>query len=129
MHQGQDVWDEPNAVHFQLRGHEYYLSYIEFTLYLLLFYHDYITIDDYQYLHSFPRLGERNNQRWRRLMQIIEKNQQEWLWLDIYHFLLVKKNGFIGYCHKALNPAACRVPRTTLTRALFKIYKKEKKIG
>lgn len=42
-------------------------------------------------------------------------------------FSFGEKIGFIGYCHKALNPAACRVPRTTLTRALFKIYKKEKK--
>ncbi|KAK2645870.1 hypothetical protein Ddye_021065 [Dipteronia dyeriana] len=30
-------------------------------------------------------------------------------------FSFGEKVGFIKYCHKALNPAACRVPRTTLT--------------
>ncbi|KAK2638067.1 hypothetical protein Ddye_025862 [Dipteronia dyeriana] len=39
-----------------------------------------------------------------------------------------EKVGFIKYCHKALNPAACRVPRTTLTRTMYDIYKKEKRI-
>ncbi|KAK3183515.1 hypothetical protein Dsin_030801 [Dipteronia sinensis] len=36
--------------------------------------------------------------------------------------------GFNNYCQRALNPAACRVPRTTLTEALENIYEKEKKI-
>ncbi|KAK2646346.1 hypothetical protein Ddye_021541 [Dipteronia dyeriana] len=31
-------------------------------------------------------------------------------------FSFGEKVGFIKYCHKALNPVACRVPRTTLTR-------------
>ena len=34
---------------------------------------------------------------------------------------------FVNYCQKALNPSACRVPRTTLTRTLFNLYKKVKK--
>lgn len=46
MHRGQDVWDKSNGVHFQLIGHEYHLSYIEFLVYLGLFDHGYITIDD-----------------------------------------------------------------------------------
>ena len=35
-----------------------------------------------------------------------------------------EKVGFVNYCQKALNPSACRVPRTTLTRTLFNLYKK-----
>ncbi|KAK2644703.1 hypothetical protein Ddye_019898 [Dipteronia dyeriana] len=33
-------------------------------------------------------------------------------------FSFGEKVGFIKYCHKALNHAACRVPRTTLTRTI-----------
>ncbi|KAK2638123.1 hypothetical protein Ddye_025918 [Dipteronia dyeriana] len=36
-------------------------------------------------------------------------------------FSFGEKVGFIKYCHKALNPAACRVPRTTLTRIQLEI--------
>ncbi|KAK3230204.1 hypothetical protein Dsin_002085 [Dipteronia sinensis] len=36
--------------------------------------------------------------------------------------------GFNNYCQRALNLAACRVPRTTLTEALENIYEKEKKM-
>ncbi|KAK2637059.1 hypothetical protein Ddye_031851 [Dipteronia dyeriana] len=43
-------------------------------------------------------------------------------------FSFGEKVGFIKYCHKALNPAACRVPRTTLTRTMYDIYKNEKRI-
>ncbi|KAK2638186.1 hypothetical protein Ddye_025981 [Dipteronia dyeriana] len=43
-------------------------------------------------------------------------------------FSFGEKVGFIKYCQKALNPAACRVPRTTLTRTMYDIYKKEKRI-
>ncbi|KAK3211871.1 hypothetical protein Dsin_016577 [Dipteronia sinensis] len=41
---------------------------------------------------------------------------------------LPKQVGFNNYCQQALNPAACRVPRTTLTEALENIYEKEKKM-
>ncbi|KAK2635369.1 hypothetical protein Ddye_030161, partial [Dipteronia dyeriana] len=43
-------------------------------------------------------------------------------------FSFGEKVGFIKYCHKALNPVACRVPRTTLTRTIYDIYKKKKRI-
>ncbi|KAK3193278.1 hypothetical protein Dsin_024588 [Dipteronia sinensis] len=43
-------------------------------------------------------------------------------------FSFGEKVGFNNYCQRALNPAACRVPRTTLTEALENIYEKEKKI-
>ncbi|KAK2634343.1 hypothetical protein Ddye_029135 [Dipteronia dyeriana] len=43
-------------------------------------------------------------------------------------FSFCEKVGFIKYCHKALNPVACRVPRTTLMRTMYDIYKMEKKI-
>ncbi|KAK3195654.1 hypothetical protein Dsin_026964 [Dipteronia sinensis] len=33
-----------------------------------------------------------------------------------------------NYCQRALNPAACRVPRTTLTETLKSIFEKEKKV-
>ncbi|KAK3212678.1 hypothetical protein Dsin_017384 [Dipteronia sinensis] len=42
-------------------------------------------------------------------------------------FSFGEKVGFNYYCQRALNPAACRVPRTTLTEALENIYEKEKK--
>ena len=42
-------------------------------------------------------------------------------------FSIGENVGFINYCRRALNPAACRVPRTTLTSTLEKIYLKEKK--
>ena len=42
-------------------------------------------------------------------------------------FSFGERVGFINYCRRALNPAACRVPRTTLTSTLKKIYLKEKK--
>ena len=35
--------------------------------------------------------------------------------------------GFINYCRRALNRAACRVPRATLTATLKKIYEKGKR--
>jgi len=38
-----------------------------------------------------------------------------------------RKLGFINYYKNTLNPQATRVPRTTLTRTLYKFYKKEKK--
>ena len=38
-----------------------------------------------------------------------------------------EKVGFVNYCQTALNPAMQRVPRTTLTRTLNAIYKKDKK--
>ena len=38
-----------------------------------------------------------------------------------------EKVGFINYYQKALNPSACRVPRTTLTCTLFNLYKNSKK--
>ncbi|KAK2656701.1 hypothetical protein Ddye_009753 [Dipteronia dyeriana] len=34
-------------------------------------------------------------------------------------FSFCEKVGFIKYCHKALNPTACRVPRTTLTHTMI----------
>ncbi|KAK3199172.1 hypothetical protein Dsin_022587 [Dipteronia sinensis] len=43
-------------------------------------------------------------------------------------FSFGEKVGFNNYCQRALNPAACRVPRTTLTEALENIYEKEKKM-
>lgn len=61
MHRAQDLWDEPNVVHFQLMGHEYHLSYTEFIVYLGFYDHGYITTDDYRHLHSFPILGERDS--------------------------------------------------------------------
>lgn len=64
IHQDYDVWDEPNTIHFLLLGHEYHLSYTEFIIYLGLYDHDYITTNDYWHLHSFPRLGEHDSQRW-----------------------------------------------------------------
>ena len=36
--------------------------------------------------------------------------------------------GFVDYCWNALNPAAKRVPRTTLIRTVYKFYKNGKKI-
>ena len=42
-------------------------------------------------------------------------------------FSFGEKVGFINYCRQALNPAAYRVPRATLTLTLEKIYEKEKK--
>ncbi|KAL5741527.1 hypothetical protein ACOSP7_028259 [Xanthoceras sorbifolium] len=42
-------------------------------------------------------------------------------------FSFGEKTDFSKYCHNALNPAACRVPRTTLKRIMCDIYKKEKK--
>ena len=42
-------------------------------------------------------------------------------------FSFGERVGFVNYCRKALNPAACRVPRATLTLTLEKIYEKEKK--
>ncbi|KAL5838687.1 hypothetical protein ACOSQ3_015856 [Xanthoceras sorbifolium] len=42
-------------------------------------------------------------------------------------FSFGEKTDFLKYCHNALNPAACRVPRTTLKRIMCDIYKKEKK--
>ena len=38
-----------------------------------------------------------------------------------------EKVGFVNYCQKTLNPSPYRVPRTTLTRTLFNLYKKVKK--
>ena len=38
-----------------------------------------------------------------------------------------EKVGFVNYCQNALNPAMQRVPRSTLTRTLNTIYKREKK--
>ena len=38
-----------------------------------------------------------------------------------------EKVDFINYCQKALNLSACHVPRTTLTRIFFNLYKKSKK--
>ena len=38
-----------------------------------------------------------------------------------------EKVGFVSYCQKALNPSACRIPRTTFTSTLFNLYKKVKK--
>ncbi|KAK3222295.1 hypothetical protein Dsin_009320 [Dipteronia sinensis] len=43
-------------------------------------------------------------------------------------FSFGEKVGFNNYCQRALNPTACRVPRTTLTEALENIYEKEKKM-
>ncbi|KAK3218455.1 hypothetical protein Dsin_012425 [Dipteronia sinensis] len=43
-------------------------------------------------------------------------------------FSFGEKVGFNNYCQRALNPAACRVHRTTLTEALENIYEKEKKM-
>ena len=43
------------------------------------------------------------------------------------YFSFGEKLGFINYCKNALNPQATRVPRITLTRTLYKLYKKEKK--
>ena len=34
---------------------------------------------------------------------------------------------FVNYCQNALNPTMQRVPRPTLTRTLYSIYRKEKK--
>ncbi|KAL5738363.1 hypothetical protein ACOSP7_031124 [Xanthoceras sorbifolium] len=42
-------------------------------------------------------------------------------------FRVGEKTDFLKYCHNALNPAACRVPRITLKRTMCDIYKKEKK--
>ena len=38
-----------------------------------------------------------------------------------------EKVDFVNYCQKTLNLSACRVPKTTLTRTLFNLYKKVKK--
>ena len=38
-----------------------------------------------------------------------------------------EKVSFVNYCQKILNPSARRVPRITLTRTLFNLYKKSKK--
>ena len=35
-----------------------------------------------------------------------------------------EKVGFLNYCQKILNPSTYHVPRTTLTRTLFNLYKK-----
>ncbi|KAK3187976.1 hypothetical protein Dsin_027537 [Dipteronia sinensis] len=43
-------------------------------------------------------------------------------------FSFCENVGFNKYCQRALNPAACRVPRTTLTETLEKIYEKEKEM-
>ena len=40
-----------------------------------------------------------------------------------------EKVGFINYYQKALNPSACCVPRSTLTRTLFNLYKKYKRFS
>lgn len=61
------VWDEPNAIHFQILSYEYHLSYTELTLYLGLYDHEYITTNEYRHLHSFPCLGEHNGHCWSRL--------------------------------------------------------------
>ena len=42
-------------------------------------------------------------------------------------FNFSEKVGFVNYCQKALNPSACRILKTTLTRTLFNLYKKSKK--
>ena len=42
-------------------------------------------------------------------------------------FSFGERVGFVNYCQKALNPAACCVPRATLTLTLEKIYEKVKK--
>ena len=39
-----------------------------------------------------------------------------------------EKVSFVNYCKKILNSSACRVLKTTLTRILFNLYKKVKKI-
>ncbi|KAL5856117.1 hypothetical protein ACOSQ4_005919 [Xanthoceras sorbifolium] len=42
-------------------------------------------------------------------------------------FSFGEKLGFLNYCHTALNPDACRVPRNIVIRTMFDIYKKEKR--
>jgi len=42
-------------------------------------------------------------------------------------FSFGEKLSFINYCKNALYPQTTRVPRITLTCALYKLYKKDKK--
>ena len=46
--------------------------------------------------------------------------------VDHLSFSFGEKVDFINYCRRALNPATCRVLRTTLTRSLNDIYKRDK---
>ena len=58
-----------------------------------------------------------------------EKNREELAKLvSVEHlaFNFGEKLNFVTYCQNALNPAAKRVPRTTLTRTIKKLYKKGK---
>ncbi|KAK2651773.1 hypothetical protein Ddye_011629 [Dipteronia dyeriana] len=58
-----------------------------------------------------------------------EKNKEElatMVAVERLPFSFGEKVGFVNYCQTALNPAMQRVPRVTLTCALFSIYKKEK---
>ncbi|KAK2634305.1 hypothetical protein Ddye_029097 [Dipteronia dyeriana] len=58
-----------------------------------------------------------------------EKNKEElatMVAVEHLPFSFGEKVGFVNYCQTALNPAMQRVPRVTLTRAPFSIYKREK---
>ncbi|KAK3228632.1 hypothetical protein Dsin_000513 [Dipteronia sinensis] len=58
-----------------------------------------------------------------------EKNKEELaVMVAVEHlpFSFGEKVGFVNYCQNALNPAMQRVPRSTLTRTMFSIYKKQK---
>ena len=76
---------------------------------------------------QISRYASANNQ----LFRYSDANNREELarMIAVEHlpFNFGEKVGFVNYCQKALNPSACRVPRTTLTRTLFSLYKKSKK--
>ncbi|KAK3229565.1 hypothetical protein Dsin_001446 [Dipteronia sinensis] len=75
---------------------------------------------------QISRYGTPNNQLF---YYTSEKNKEELtVIVAVEHlpFSFGEKVGFVNYCQNALNPAMQRVPRVTLTRALFSIYKKEK---
>ena len=65
------------------------------------------------------------------LFHYTDTNNREELakFISVEHlsFSIGEKVGFVDYCQNALNPAAKRVPRTTLTRTVHKLYKNGKK--
>lgn len=55
-----NIWDESHAVHLQLMGQDYYLSYIDFTLFMGIYDREYTLTDEYRNLLSSPHLGKLN---------------------------------------------------------------------
>ncbi|KAK3194332.1 hypothetical protein Dsin_025642 [Dipteronia sinensis] len=75
---------------------------------------------------QISRYGTPNNQLFHYTS---EKNKEQLAVMVVVEhlpFSFGEKVGFVNYCQNTLNPAMQRVPRVTLTRALFSIYKKEK---